>query len=290
MKYLSMLSLSLSILSGAGSALASEADGKIEPTFLYRDIATAVEKPSDLSTSLCHYMPLFGEGDREAAVPISVARFAKVVVDPHGACASVRYESEDQIYVVLQGSGSAQYAGDQIKLVKEDYIYLPSTISHALRNDSDLPLTVIVMGYRTAGFPVDPLPPHPLKANISDVPLSYVNNHPSSSHFRLLLGDRAQKRDKIDAGSVVTSLFLMEIDAGGTNFPHHHLKAEEIYLVLDGNGRQVAGSGDDGVAGFRKAKVGDAYYYRPNTTVGYYSGDVKSRILCVRSFLPSSLK
>ena len=116
-----------------------------------------------------------------------------------------------------------------------------------------------------------PLPPHPLKDNIANVPLELVGSHPTSTHYRLLIGDSSQTRDRIDIGSVVTSLFLMEIDPGGTNFPHHHPREEEIYLVLDGHGDQVAGSGVDGIAGRFPAGPGDAYYYRANATVGYYS-------------------
>ena len=49
----------------------------------------------------------------------------------------------------------------------------------------------------------------------------------------------------------------------------------------------VAGSGADGIAGRYKAGPGDAYYYRANATVGYYSApNVKSRILCIRSWQP----
>ena len=35
----------------------------------------------------------------------------------------------------------------------------------------------------------------------------------------------------------------MDFAPGGTNFPHHHETAEEIYLVLDGQGEMVAGAG-----------------------------------------------
>ena len=87
--------------------------------------------------------------------------------------------------------------------------------------------------------------------------------------------------------AVLTSLFLMEIAPGGTNFPHHHQREEEIYLVLSGHGDMVAGGGMDGIAGRHPAKAGDAYFFRLNCTVGYYSApSVKSRILCVRSWYP----
>lgn len=269
------------------SSAAAEEARKIDPTFLHRNTAKAREIASDVTAAGCHYKPLFGAGDAEAASNSGVARFAVVTVDAGASCKSVSYASEDQIYVVLGGAGAASYGGEQVNLAKEDFLYLPATVSHALKNTSSAPLTVAVMGYRTTGFPKGALPLKALKDNIANVPLELVGSHPTSTHYRLLLGDSSQKRDRFDIGSVVTSLFLMEIDPGGTNFPHHHPREEEIYLVLDGHGDQVAGSGMDGVAARFPAGPGDAYYYRPNATVGYYSApNTKSRILCIRSWQP----
>jgi len=271
----------------ASAASAADAERKIDPTFLHRNTATARETPSDITAAGCHYKPLFGEGDADANPGSGIARFAVVVVDPGANCKSVSYPEEDQIYVVLAGAGTAAYAADRVKLAKEDFLYLPATVPHALQNSSATPLRVAVMGYRTHGFSKGAVPPGPLKDNIANVHLELVGSHPTSTHYRLLLGDSSQKRDRFDIGSVVTSLFLMEIDPSGTNFPHHHPREEEIYLVLDGHGDQVAGSGMDGIAARFPAGPGDAYYYRANATVGYYSApNVKSRILCIRSWQP----
>ena len=81
----------------------------------------------------------------------------------------------------------------------------------------------------------------------------------------------------------------MNFAPGGTNFPHHHDREEEIYLVLDGDGDMVAGGGTDGVEGRHPAKAGDAYFFRLNCTVGFYgtAGAPKARILAVRSLYPS---
>lgn len=273
-------------LLATSSAMAEEAR-KIDPTFLHRNTAKAREVASDITAAGCHYKPLFGAGDADAIANSGVARFAVVTLDPGASCKPVSYASEDQIYVVLNGAGAASYGNEQVTLAKEDFLYLPATVPHALKNSSSAPLTVGVMGYSTTRFPKGALPPKPLKDNIANVPLELVGSHPTSTHYRLLLGDSSQKRDRFDIGSVVTSLFLMEIDPGGTNFPHHHPREEEIYLVLDGHGDQVAGSGMDGVAARFPAGAGDAYYYRPNATVGYYSApNVKSRILCIRSWQP----
>lgn len=279
---------------GAGLLLISvlhAADRTVDPTFLHRSLSAASEKKSDLTTSTCHYKPLFGEGDGNRSVVVGVARYGEAIIDPNGNCATVQYPGEDQVYVVLSGSGSAQYGNTGVPLAKEDYVYIPATVSHTLRNRSTEPLNVIVMGFRTKGFEPAPIPPKPLKANIEDVRTQPVSGHPMSTMYRLLMGDVDSKRDRIAAGRVLTSLFLMEIAPGGTNFPHHHEREEEIYLVLDGHGDMVAGGGMDGIEGRHPAQAGDAYFFRLNCTVGYYSAPgVKSRVLAVRSWYPGMVK
>ena len=150
---------------------------------------------------------------------------------------------------------------------------------------------IIVMGFKipkgTHGTP----PSKPLLANFDDVKWQTVSGHPDSVLYQLLIGDTESKRDKIAAGHVVTSLFIMEFEPGGTNFPHHHDSAEEIYLVLDGSGDMVAGGGMDGVEGRHPARAGDAYFFRLNCTVGFYASKdpaPKARILAVRSRYPFS--
>jgi mannose-6-phosphate isomerase-like protein (cupin superfamily) len=260
---------------------------KIDPTFLYRDTSAAKESRSDLTTAGCHYKPLFGQGDSDTSVVVGIARYGEAILDPHGVCATVQYPAEDQVYVILSGRGTVKYGDEIVPLDKEDYLYLPATVPHTLKNSSGSPLLVVVMGFHTHGFEKDQPPPHPLKANIEDVPTGLVNGHPSSTLYRLLMGDAESKRDRLAAGRVLTSLFVMEIAPGGTNFPHHHEREEEIYLVLSGHGVMVAGGGMDGLEGRHPAKTGDAYFFRLNCTVGYYSAaNVKSRILAVRSWHP----
>jgi mannose-6-phosphate isomerase-like protein (cupin superfamily) len=269
----------------------SAAERRVDPTFLHRSLASAHERKSDLTTSSCHYKPLFGEGDRDTSIVVGIARFGEAVIDPNGNCATVQYPGEDQVYVVLNGSGTAAYGSSNVALSKEDYLYIPATVPHSLKNGSGALLNVIVMGFRTKGFEAAPIPEKPLKANIEDVRTQPVKGHPTSTLYRLLMGDVDSKRDRIAAGRVLTSLFLMEIAPGGTNFPHHHEREEEIYLVLDGHGDMVAGGGIDGIEGRHPAKAGDAYFFRLNCTVGYYSApDVKSRILAVRSWYPGMVK
>lgn len=267
------------------------ADRTVDPTFLHRKLAEVAEKKSDLTTATCHYKPVFGEGDPQARALVGIARYGEAIVDPSGNCATVQYSGEDQVYVVLAGKGSARYGSTDVPLAKEDYLYIPATEPHTLSNKSTAPLNVIVMGFRTKGFEPAPMPPKPLKANIEDVRTQPVSGHPMSTMYRLLMGDVDSKRDRIAAGRVLTSLFLMEIAPGGTNFPHHHEREEEIYLVLDGHGDMVAGGGMDGIEGRHPAQAGAAYFFRLNCTVGYYSAPgVKSRVLAVRSWYPGMVK
>jgi mannose-6-phosphate isomerase-like protein (cupin superfamily) len=273
------------------ASLLGAAERHVDPTFLHRDISAVNQVAADITTPACHYKPLFGEGDPDTSIVIGVARYGEAIVDANGACASVEYPEEDQVYVVLEGTGSVKYGSQNVPLNKEDYLYIPATVPHNLSNGSQTPLKVIVMGFRTRGFEKTPLPGQPLKANIEDVTTQPVSGHPASTLYRLLMGDVDSKRDRIAAGRVLTSLFVMEIAPGGTNFPHHHEREEEIYLVLDGYGEMVAGGGMDGIEGRHPAKAGDAYFFRLNCTVGYYSAPgVKSRVLAVRSWYPGMVK
>jgi mannose-6-phosphate isomerase-like protein (cupin superfamily) len=280
-----MYALILLIVAFAALQMSAAEDRKIDPTWLRRNLDTAVESKTDLTTSTCHYKPLFGEGDADQSALAGIARYGEAVIDPHGSCASVQQAQQDEIYVVLDGGGSAAYAAEKVVLNPKDYLYIPAGTRHNLSNSSGQPMRVIVMSFRTKGF--EPAPAHPLKANIENVHTQTVSGHPSSTLYRLLLGDVNSKRDRIAAGRVVTSVFVMEIAPGGTNFPHHHEREEEIYLVLSGHGDMVAGGGADGVEGKHPAQTGDAYFFRTNCTVGYYSApEVSSRILAVRSWHP----
>ena len=52
-------------------------------------------------------------------------------------------------------------------------------------------------------------------------------------------------------------------------------------------GEMVAGSGMDGIEARFPAKAGDAYYFRPNCTVGFYNKPgANAYILAVRSKIP----
>ncbi|HEV2491956.1 MAG TPA: cupin domain-containing protein [Terriglobia bacterium] len=278
----------LALLLFAAAPLAKE--WKVDPTWLHRYVPEVAEKTSDVTTDSCHSQPIFGEGDPEAGILRSVARFGEVTVDAGGECKVVRYERQEEIYFVLKGSGTLHYGPEQAPMRKNDFTYLPPGVSHTLSNPAQEPLRVVVMGVKIpADVAIQPAVPKPAIANLDQVKEQTVEGHPVSVQYKLLIGPRTGTRDLINATYVVIDTFLMDFAPGGTNFPHHHLTAEEIYLVLDGEGSMVAGGGMDGTEGRHAARAGDAYYFRPNCTVGFYNSDrpgAKAHILALRSRVP----
>ena len=266
------------------------AERQVDPTWLHRHVPDVKERVSDVTTDKCHYKPIFGMGDPDARVLRGIARFGEMTVDPGGDSALVSYPAEEQIYVILEGTGVLHYGEENVPVRKNDFMYLPPGIKHGISNPSGKPCRLIVMGFRMPGDTKVAPPLKLLLANIDDVKKEVVGGHPPSTLYQLLMGDTQSKRDKLAAAHVLTSLFIMEFAAGGTNFPHHHEREEEIYLVLNGYGDMVAGGGMDGIEGRRPAKAGDAYFFRLNCTVGFYAGnkpgEEKAHILAVRSLFP----
>jgi len=271
-----------------GMGLLSQ-ERKVEPTWLYRDVAALPERQIDLSSDSCHYTAIFGEGDSESKLPQNVARFGELTVAPHGTCKVVEYPRDEELYFVLGGSGMLHYGEQSHALTQNDFAYVPPTVRHSISNPSSEALRVVVT---TVRIPQETplLPPAELAvANLDEIKEETVGGHPNSVLYKLLIGPRAGTRDRINATYTVADFFLMDFAPGGTNTPHHHEVAEEIYLVLDGEGQMAAGGGMDGVEGLHHAKTGEAYYFRPNCTVGFYNqkaSAAKAHILAVRVFVP----
>lgn len=262
---------------------------KVEPTWLYRDVAGLPERQIDLSSESCHYTAIFGEGDAESKVPKSVARFGELTVAPHGACPMLQYPREEELYFVLGGSGIIHYGEQSHALAENDFSYVPPTIRHSVSNPSSQPLRLVVATVRIPQDTALLTPGELAVANLADLKEETVGGHPNSVLYKLLIGPRTGTRDRINATYTVADFFLMDFAPGGTNTPHHHEVAEEIYLVLDGEGQMAAGGGTEGIEGLHHAKAGDAYYFRPNCTVGFYNqkaSSAKAHILAVRVFVP----
>jgi len=261
----------------------------VDPTWLQRTISTRHEQSSDFSSSSCHYIPIFGAGDAESRFPLSIARFGELTVDPQGDCPAVVYPRQEELYYARNGSGVLHYGEQSHSFGANDFAYLPPTVRHSISNTSKQPLRVIVITVRIPSDIPIAKPGELAVANLDELREQTVAGHPQSVLYKLLIGPRTATRDRINATYTVADFFLMDFAPAGTNFPHHHETAEEIYLVLDGEGQIAAGGGMDGVEGLHTAKAGDAYYFRPNCTVGFYNQNApnaKAHILAVRAFVP----
>jgi mannose-6-phosphate isomerase-like protein (cupin superfamily) len=272
-------------LAALSLAPAAEPPRKIDPTFLRRFIPDVAPKPMDVTTDSCQYKPLFGAGDNNSSVVRGVARFGEMSIAPGGSSKPVNYPAEEQVYVIMDGAGVLHYGSETSPVRKHDFMYLPAGVEHSLSNPSAARLDLFVMGFKIP--PDTPPPPKLMISNYDDIRDQTVSGHPDTVTYKLLMGNTNSKRDRLAAAHVLTSLFVMDFQPGGTNFPHHHEAEEEIYVLLDGTGEMVAGSGMDGVEARFPARPGDAYFFRLNCTVGFYNSNRgAAHILAVRSLFP----
>jgi mannose-6-phosphate isomerase-like protein (cupin superfamily) len=263
---------------------------KVAPTWLHRYVPDLTEQRTNFSSNSCHYTPIFGEGDAESPALQSVTRFGEVTVDRHGSCQPTEYPRQEELLFVLDGSGTLHYGQETHALRRNDFAYVPPEVRHSLASSSEQPFRLVVAIVRIPPEVSASAPPaRPAIANLDELKEQTVEGHPASVLYKLLIGPRNARRDRINATYEVADFFLMDFAPGGTNSPHHHEVEEEIYLVLDGAGKMAAGSGLDGVEGLYPAKAGDAYYFRPNCTVGFYNQnapEAKAHILALRAFVP----
>jgi mannose-6-phosphate isomerase-like protein (cupin superfamily) len=271
---------------------------QVDPTWLHRSTRTIASAEGNAGS--CSYQPIFGSGDREGRSLRTVTRFGELILAGgaqrgasarQGECLPAASGREEEIYFVLQGNAVLQVGGRQFPMRTNDFTYLAPGVSHSLTNESDAGTRVLIMSFRIPQqIAIGAAPATPKIVNLDDVKEENVSGHPTSVLYKLLVGSRTATRDAIDQAYIVTSFFWMDFAPGGTNFPHHHEGAEEIYLVMDGKGEMVAGGGMDGVEGRHAAAAGDAYYFRANCTVGFYNqntGGEKAHILAVRARIPA---
>ena len=264
-------------------------DRTVEPTWIHRDLASAREHPTDITTASCHYTALFGEGDSESRYPLSVSRFGEITIAPGGECQPVSYPRLEETYFVRGGTGLLHFDDQTHPLVANDFTYVPPAVRHFISNRSSEPLHIILSTVKIpAAIPLGEAAKLEV-FNLRELKQQTVGGHPASVLYQLMIGPHNRSRDRINAAYNIVDYFLMDFAPAGTNFPHHHEIAEEIYLVLEGEGQIAAGSGIDGVQGLHVARAGDAYYFRPNCTVGFYNRnvpDAKAHILAIRVYTP----
>ncbi len=271
-----------------------------EPTWMCRYTPDVKAQPDDLTANAksASYKPFFGIGDVEkwrtgasdAKFPRGIARYGELTVEPGGTSAIVSYPAEEQIYFVLDGNGTLLYEDQKAPIKKNDFMYLPIGARHGVANSSSGPVRVLVMGFRIPDPAKVPPTPKLMLANADDVKQQLVGGHGETSHFRLLMGTTQSKRDRLPAAQEMVSLFIMDFDPQGTNNGHSHEAEEEIYYVLRGHGDMIAGDGGTGDEGIHSTKTGEAWFFRLNCTVGYYSRSLADEppdmILAVRSRYP----
>jgi mannose-6-phosphate isomerase-like protein (cupin superfamily) len=279
--------LLLSMLIGPG-LLAQ--DRTVDATWLRRSVPLLSKTEKALAAGECQYAPIFGEGDQDSRILRTVTRVGQVTISANGSCPAEDNAGEEEIYFVLEGNAVMRYADQTHGLAAKDFTYVAPGVRHSMANNSAQAVRVLLMRFKIPQRITRAEPPTtPKIVNLDNLKEETVEGHPTSVLYKLMVGPRTATRDAIDQAYMVTSLFWMDFAPGGTNFPHHHEGAEEIYVVMDGEGQMVAGSGMDGIEARYPAKAGDAYYFRPNCTVGFYNQDkpgAKAHILAVRARIP----
>ena len=96
----------------------------VDPTWLHRYVPDLTEAKADLSSSTCHYRPMFGESDKENRSLQTVTRFGEVTLDAHGDCQTVHYDRQEEIYFVVEGGGLLHFEDQVQALRKHDFTYL----------------------------------------------------------------------------------------------------------------------------------------------------------------------
>lgn len=256
-----------------------------DPTFLYRHVPDIAPVQAGLTSATASYKPIFGEGDANSGILKGVSRFGELTVAAKGSSSTQRYAQEENVLVILEGEGRITYGGQDSAVRANDFLYVPPGVSFALKAGAK-PLKAMIAGFRIPEGMKTETPAQLPIANITEVNLTEVAGHPNSARYRLLMGDTLSKRDRLRVANILVSLYILELAPGGTNWPHHHELQEEMYLLLEGTGQMVAGSGQNGIEGKYPAKPGDAYFYRANATVGFYNNDKPARILALRNTAP----
>jgi mannose-6-phosphate isomerase-like protein (cupin superfamily) len=262
-----------------------------EPAFLRRSVADIAEQSTDLSTATAHYKPIFGVGDPNAQNVKGVLRFGELTIEPGGSSKIVSDKDAEGVFFILAGSGTLEHGQEKAPVKQNDFVYLPVGVEHGISNQSQEPLRLLVMGFTIPEGTKVPPPPELMMASADDVRLQVLPSHGPTTQFKLLMGTTQSTRDKLAVASQINSLFLMDFAPGGTNIPHRHAKEEEIYYVLRGHGDMVAGADTAKKEMRYPSKQGDAFYFKRNTLIGFYSGakegEDHAQILAVRWPVPS---
>ncbi len=259
--------------------------------YLKRSLSSVAEGRMELSSPSAHYFPLFGKGDDSSSVIKGLIRYGNLVIDPLGKSETTKFPGEEQVLYILDGTGILDCNNEKVPVVMNDFIYIPAGNRFNITNPRERKISALVMGFRMIeGDTVKPSVKMMI-ANGGEVKFQVLGSHGPTTTFQLLMGTTQSTRDRLASTCRVTSLFVMDFAAGGTNIPHRHDDEEEIYYILRGKGDIVAGETSDGKELRHPSKEGDAYFFSPKTLIGFYSGNAEceehARILAVRFRFPS---
>jgi mannose-6-phosphate isomerase-like protein (cupin superfamily) len=260
--------------------------------YLHRSLTSIREVHNEFTTSGAYYKPVFGTGDDSSSTIRGASRYGYLVVEPGGRSNIVKYEGEEQVLFVNEGTGILIHGSENIPVSKNDFIYIPEGTKFGFSNPREQSLAVIVMGFRLEDSSCRNIKTGMKLANTDQIKFQVLPGHGPTTQFQLMLGTTESKRDRLAASCMVTSMFIMDFAAGGTNNPHRHRDEEEIYLILKGRGDIVAGETADGKELRHFSEEGDIYFFAPNTLIGFYSGnqpeEEHAQILAVRFKYPGN--
>jgi mannose-6-phosphate isomerase-like protein (cupin superfamily) len=261
-----------------------------ESQYLQRSLQSANEFRMELSAPSAHYFAMFGKGDDSSRIIRGLIRYGNLIIDPDGKSETAELRDEEQVAYVLEGTGMLTCNNVTIPVGMNDFIYLPAGSRLSFSNPRERKLSLFLMGFRMVkGDTIKPSS-ELMIANADEVKFQVLGYHGPTTTFQLLMGTTLSTRDRLASACRVSSLFVMDFAAGGTNIPHRHDDEEEIYYILRGKGDIVAGETSDGKELRHPSKTGDAYFFSPKTLIGFYSGNNEceehARILAVRFRYP----
>jgi hypothetical protein len=139
-----------------------------------------------------------------------VARFGELRVDANGACPTVEYPHQEELYFVRGGNGVLRFGEESHPLAPNDFTYLPPAVRHSVSNPGTQSLKLIVATVKIPGETPISQPAKLEVANLEALKEQKVGGHPSSVQYKLLIGPRNTKRDRISAAYAVADFFLMD--------------------------------------------------------------------------------
>jgi mannose-6-phosphate isomerase-like protein (cupin superfamily) len=262
----------------------------IKAQYLKRSLPATQEITNEFCTTTAHYRAFFGAGDDSSVIIKGVTRYGCLTINKSGKSNEVKYENEEHILYILSGTGILNYSQDKVPVSKNDFMYIPGGLKFGISNPREQDLKILIMGFKLLPGGCVRKTAELMIANTDEVKFQTLASHGPTTQFQLMLGTTESTRDRLSAACQVTSLFIMDFAAGGTNNPHKHNDEEEIYFILKGLGDIVAGEKSEGGESRHPSVEGDMYFFSPKTMIGFYSGnsaeEEHAKILAVRFKYP----